>query len=239
MSNHIRQPVLLHIETATQVCSVALSKAGQILDTRSTDEKNAHSRVLTVFIDEILKQNRIPPQELNAVAVSKRPGSYTGLRIGVSTAKGLCYALDKPLIAVSTLQAMAWGMIRTYEKISEDLLFCPMIDARRMEVYSALFDTSNEQVRDIRAEIVDENTFSELLASKRVVFAGDGAPKCKSLLSAYPNAVFIDNFTPSAGYLAKIATEKFAKGEFEDVAYFEPFYLKDFIAGIPKVKGLK
>lgn len=231
--------IILHIETATQICSAALSRGGKVIAEKHSDEKNAHSRVLTVFIDELLKENHLAPQDLDAVAVSKGPGSYTGLRIGVSTAKGLCYALGKPLIAVGTLQAMAWGMTRSVGKVAQNTLFCPMIDARRMEVYAALFDPSNRQVRDIRAEVIDENSFGEFLKEHVVFFAGDGAAKCKPLLSENPNARFMDNFLPSANYLAEIASGKFNRKEFEDVAYFEPFYLKDFIAGIPKVKGLK
>ncbi len=232
-------PKILHIETATQICSVALSENETIIAGKSSDEKNAHSRVLTVFIDELLKSNDLKPQDLDAIAVSMGPGSYTGLRIGVSTAKGLCYSLDKPLIAVSTLQAMAWGMSAKAGKQSAGALFCPMIDARRMEVYAAIFDGSNEQVREILAEVIDENSFAEQLQTQPIYFAGDGAEKCKQLLSSNPNACFLDGFVPSAEFVAAIATEKFNEGNFEDVAYFEPFYLKDFIAGPPKVKGLR
>ena len=228
---------ILHIETATQICSVALSENNRVIATRSSDEKNAHSRVLTVFIKEILKQNNFKPEDLDALAVSMGPGSYTGLRIGVSTAKGLCFAIDKPLIAIGTLQAMAIGMA---EKAgSSDALYCPMIDARRMEVYSAIFDRGNKQVREIRAEIIDEDSFSGQLQTNQMIFAGDGAEKCKAILSPDPNAYFLDHFIPSAEFMIKIAYEKFKAGKFEDVAYFEPFYLKDFIAGPPKVKGLR
>jgi tRNA threonylcarbamoyladenosine biosynthesis protein TsaB len=230
---------ILHIETATQICSVALSENDTVIAEKSSNEKNAHSRVLTVFIDELLKSNGLSPQELDAVAVSMGPGSYTGLRIGVSTAKGLCYSLDKPLIAVSTLQAMAKGMEIKAGKQSTETLFCPMIDARRMEVYSAIFDQSNNQTREILAEVIDENSFAGQLQTHQIIFAGDGAEKCKHLLSSNPNASFLDNFVPSAEYMAATALEKFGKRNFEDVAYFEPFYLKDFIAGTPKVKGLR
>jgi tRNA threonylcarbamoyladenosine biosynthesis protein TsaB len=231
-------PKILHVETATQICSVALSENGKIIASKSSDEKNAHSRVLTVFIDEILKASGIKIQELDAIAVSMGPGSYTGLRIGVSTTKGLCYALDKPLIAVSTLQAMAWGMAENTDDKFHNALYCPMIDARRMEVYSAIFDQSNKQVRKILAEVIDENSFTDLLQTNEVLFAGDGAGKCKDLLSISHKAHFLDDFVPSANYMAAIASDKFQKKDFEDVAYFEPFYLKDFIAGPPKVKGL-
>jgi tRNA threonylcarbamoyladenosine biosynthesis protein TsaB len=230
---------ILHIETATQICSVALSENDKIIASQSSDEKNAHSKVLTVFIEEILKESNLKPQNLDAIAVSMGPGSYTGLRIGVSTAKGLCYALDKPLIAISTLQAMAKGITEKAGNSFNDALFCPMIDARRMEVYSALFDRGNKQVREILAEIIDENSFSGQLQNQQIYFAGDGAEKCKEVLAHNPNAHFIDSFSLSAEFMAGIAYEKFKAGTFEDVAYFEPFYLKDFIAGPPKVKGLK
>ncbi len=232
-------PKILHIETATQICSVALSENETIIASKSSDEKNAHSRVLTVFIDELLQSNGLLPQNLDAIAVSMGPGSYTGLRIGVSTAKGLCYSLSKPFISVSTLQAMAWGMAAKAGKQYADTLFCPMIDARRMEVYAAIFDGSKEQVREILAEVLDENSFAGQLKTHQILFAGDGAEKCKQLLSSKPNVRFLDGFVPSARFLAAIATEKFNEGNFEDVAYFEPFYLKDFIAGTPKVKGLR
>jgi len=230
---------ILHIETATQICSVALSQNDTVIASKSSDEKNAHSKVLTVFIDEVLKQSNITPQNLDAIAVSMGPGSYTGLRIGVSTAKGLCYSLDKPLLTVSTLQAMALGMGRTPGKLIDEALYCPMIDARRMEVYSALFDHSNKQVREILAEIIDENSFATQLQIQPIYFAGDGAEKCKDVLSSQPNAIFLDNFFPSAEFMTGIAYKKFKNKSFEDVAYFEPFYLKDFVAGPPKVKGLK
>jgi len=232
-------PKILNIETATQICSVALSDNDKIIASKYSEEKNAHSSVLTVFIDEILKSAGIEPQQLDAVAVSMGPGSYTGLRIGVSTAKGLCFSLDKPLIAISTLQAMARGMVYKLDMEFQDALFCPMIDARRMEVYAAVFNKDNKPVRDIKAEIIDEHSFDDLLKDHQVFFAGDGAGKCKEVLSSNPAAVFIDDFVPSAEYMASITFEKFSKNAFEDVAYFEPFYLKDFIAGPPKVKGLR
>ena len=197
---------ILHIETATQICSVALSENEKIITSKSSDEKNAHSRILTVFIEEILDSNNLKPQDLDAIAVSMGPGSYTGLRIGVSTAKGLCYSLDKPLIAVSTLQAMAWGMVEKTDRKLQKALFCPMIDARRMEVYAAIFNQSNIQEREILAEIIDENSFADLLQTNEVLFAGDGAEKCKEILSPNPNAHFINDFVPSAEYMAAIAS---------------------------------
>ena len=232
---------ILNIETATSICSVALTKNNELLSLRESDDKNSHSSKLTLFIDEVIKEVDINYTDLDAIAVSKGPGSYTGLRIGVSTAKGLCYALDKPLISVGTLQAMALGMAEKF--ITENLyekpvLFCPMIDARRMEVYSALYDSNNKEVREIRAEIIDKNSFSEFLQNNEIIFFGDGASKCKQVLAHRKNAIFIDNFFPSASFITEIANLKFKNKDFEDVAYFEPFYLKDFIPGKPKVKGL-
>ncbi len=233
---------ILHLDTANQFCSVALSDGIKLIGLKETNEKNAHSRVITLFIDEILKTNNLTLKCIDAVAVSIGPGSYTGLRIGVSTAKGLCYALNKPIIAVSTLQAMALGTIQTMKKsetFSKQMFFCPMIDARRMEVYSALYDSNWNEIREIRAEVIDENSYSSELKKQVLVFSGDGAEKCKPVLSHYPNAVFVDNFHPSSKYMISVALEKYKNRQFEDVAYFEPFYLKDFKAGTPKVKGLK
>jgi len=232
---------ILHIETATQICSVALSENETILSSRVSVEKNAHSSILTVFIAETFNETGISTHNLDAISVSMGPGSYTGLRIGVSTAKGLCYASDKPLIAVSTLEGMASGMIRMVSgklKNLTDYLFCPMIDARRMEVYSAIFTSQMVQARETKAEIIDGQSFTELLIQKKMLFAGDGAEKCRPFLTGNPNAEFLDDFVPSANYLVEIAYRKFKENNFENVAYFEPFYLKDFIAGPPKVKGL-
>ena len=169
--------------------------------------------------------------ELDAIAVSKGPGSYTGLRIGVSTAKGLCYALDKPLIAVNTLLAMANEVNR--QNHSQALL-CPMIDARRMEVYTALYDGELNELEKTSAKILEENSFDETLNQKQVLFFGNGADKFMALKTGVANAVFIDNITPSAWSVGLLANQAFLRGDFEDVAYFEPFYLKDFVATKPK-----
>lgn len=233
---------ILNIETATQVCSVALSANGSILHIRETSEKNSHSSTITVFIEEIMKITGLPFSALDAVAVSMGPGSYTGLRIGVSTAKGICYAIDKPLIAVGTLQSMAAGMLKKLKDNNEHLpsgtLLCPMIDARRMEVYNGLFDTDLKLVRVIRAEIIIESSFAAELDQHQVWFFGDGAEKCSPMLGNHPHARFMDDFQLSAAYMVSLAEEKFNRLEFEDVVYFEPYYLKDFIPGIPRVKGL-
>jgi len=215
---------------------VALSENGQLKLLRESSEKNIHSSVITVFIEEMMNESGWPFPSLDAVAVSMGPGSYTGLRIGVSTAKGICYALDKPLIAIGTLHAMAAGMESL--PTGTPSLLCPMIDAKRMEVYSALFDQGLHPVREIRAEIITEDSFREELRDHTIVFAGDGASKCKPLLQNHPNAVFRDDFSPSAQFMISLAEEKFRRRQFENTAYFEPFYLKDFIPGVPKVKGL-
>ncbi|MCD4731841.1 MAG: tRNA (adenosine(37)-N6)-threonylcarbamoyltransferase complex dimerization subunit type 1 TsaB [Bacteroidales bacterium] len=231
--------LILSIETATPVCSVALAKDHEVLAIKESAKKNSHSEIVTVFIDELMKENQISFKDLDVVAVSKGPGSYTGLRIGVSTAKGLCYALDIPLIAVNTLQSLSIGASKDYQ-FDEGLpvLFCPMIDARRMEVYCALFDKNNREVRKTKAEIIEPDSFQTYLESNKVIFFGDGANKCKEVIQN-PNAVFLENVFPTAKNMAGIALDKFKNQVFEDVAYFEPFYLKDFIAGVSKVKGLK
>jgi tRNA threonylcarbamoyladenosine biosynthesis protein TsaB len=232
--------LILNIETATGVCSVALARDGQLIGRIESNTKNSHSSVLTVFMDEIVKTAGIALSELDAVAVSEGPGSYTGLRIGVASAKGLCYALGKPLIGVRTLQAMALGMVKQAPANQPThVLYCPMIDARRMEVYCAIFDENGNEIRETRAEILDENSFMEYLGKNKMIFAGDGAFKCRSLFEKDPNAVFFDDFQASAKFMIPLSEEKFSKRKFEDLAYFEPYYLKDFVAGKPRVKGLK
>lgn len=230
---------ILCIETATPVCSVALVQDNKVLHSRESSKRNSHSEIVTVFIDEVIKEANLKYTDLDAVTVSKGPGSYTGLRIGVSTAKGLCYGLDIPLISVNTLRSMAFGMARKFDQ-KEDLpiLFCPMIDARRMEVYTAIYNERNEQIEETKAEIIDENSFSDYLDKSKIVFFGDGSDKCKDVIT-HPNAIFVENIFPSASYMAEITYNKYLENQFEDVAYFEPFYLKEFIAGKPKVKGLK
>lgn len=224
--------LILQIETSTTSCSVALAKDGNILSSRTINQRNIHAEVITVFIDEIFAENGITFPEMDAVAVSSGPGSYTGLRIGVSTAKGLCFSLDKPLIAVETLHAMAAGYLSRFAKSAAGkFLLCPMIDARRMEVYTALFDQDLNRVEATSAAIINQESFSEALNQHRIIFFGDGAPKCKAVLGNHPNAVFIDAFSNDAADLMELAAEKFRLQQFEDVAYFEPFYLKDFIAG--------
>ena len=233
---------ILLIETATSVCSVALCKEGKVVSFRETQIKNSHSAVVTVFAEEVLREAGLTFQEIDAFAVSMGPGSYTGLRIGVSTAKGFAYATGKKLLAVNTLQSLSMGMMQAVKnsgKNPQEFLFCPMIDARRMEVYAAVYDVHAKEIAPTKAMIIDENSFDNLLKSNKVCFAGDGAAKCKPLLQHQPHALFLEKVSPSAANMASLANERFNRGLFEDVAYFEPYYLKDFVAGVPKVKGLR
>lgn len=224
--------LILGIETATKICSVAITENGVLLAIKEEGGAYSHSEKLNLFIQEVLKSSGKTLQDLDAVAVSKGPGSYTGLRIGVSAAKGLCYALDIPLVSVSTLQAMAKGMAVVLGK--KDMLFSPMIDARRMEVYTALFDSGNNEVGSISAKIIDEDSYKNDLEEQKIVFFGDGAEKCIEVLGINGNAMFSDGGFPSAQYINEIAIEKLKNNNVEDVAYFEPFYLKDFVATTPK-----
>ena len=226
--------IILQIETATTVCSVSLAKNGETIAVKQLNERNIHAEVITLFVEELITNSGLTYADIDAVAVSSGPGSYTGLRIGVSTAKGLCFALDKPLIAIQTLESMALGMI-TEGNIAPDTLLCPMIDARRMEVYTALFDAEGNMVKPTSAEIIDEYSFSEQLLAHKILFFGDGAEKCRPTLGDNPNAIFNTEFANSATYLNNKALQKYAAAQFEDVAYFEPFYLKDFLVTQKKV----
>jgi tRNA threonylcarbamoyladenosine biosynthesis protein TsaB len=227
--------LILQIETATTACSVALARNGQVLAIRELNERNRHAEVITLFIDEVMKETGVNYQNLDAVAVSSGPGSYTGLRIGVSTAKGICFAADKPLIAVETLQAMAMGFVQSGRDIlSEGALLCPMIDARRMEVYTALYTLTGEVAAPVSARIIDADSFDDVLKNHQVIFFGDGAAKCSEVLGHQNNAIIIADFINSATGLTQLAALRFAARQFEDVAYFEPYYLKDFIAGVKK-----
>ena len=226
--------LILQIETATQTCSVALTQDGKLLYFLEKTERNIHAGAITVFIEEIMLKAGKQYADLDAVAVSMGPGSYTGLRIGVSTAKGLCYALDIPLIAVNTLEAMANGFINNCFSVNPQTVFCPMIDARRMEVYCAVYNYKNELILETEAKIIDEQSFSDLLNQYVVYFFGDGAAKCETDLGVHLNARIMNDFENSASHLTSLAFEKFKNKQFEDIAYFEPFYLKDFIAGKKK-----
>jgi len=227
--------LILLIETATTSCSVALAADEQVIALREINQRNVHAEVITVYIDELFKETGKQYTDLDAIAVSCGPGSYTGLRIGVSTAKGLCFSLDKPLISIETLTAMAQGIIkRGQATIQPGTLLCPMIDARRMEVYTALFDHEGKQVKPTAAEIIDEHSFGDLLTTNPIIFFGDGADKCKETLGHQPNAIFAMEFANSAQDMIITANEKLSALQFEDIAYFEPYYLKDFIAGVKK-----
>ncbi len=238
-------PLLLHIETTTRACSAGLSKDGQMLALReSVDQDYAHSNLLTVFIEELFSTAELEPNQLDAVAVSSGPGSYTGLRIGVSAAKGFCYALDIPLIAINTMKALAVvakNHVKTCKDFvspdSPEVFYCPMIDARRMEVYFALFDSKHKQINETEAAIIDGNSFRKELESKKIIFFGDGADKCRKVIQSH-NALFLNDVWPSAKGMVPEAEKKWKQKDFVDLAYFEPFYLKDFVAGKPRVKGL-
>lgn len=224
---------ILQIETATPVCSVALSVDGKTIAIKELQAKNIHAASLTLFIEEVMQFASLAYTDLDAIAVSKGPGSYTGLRIGVSTAKGLCFALDKPLIAINTLQMMGSGFLLT--KPDFDGLICPMIDARRMEVFTAVYDQRLNGIEATQAKIIDGQSFELLLKNHRIAFFGDGAGKCKETVVS-TNAQFYDENFNSANYMSNLAHEAFVNNNFEDVAYFEPFYLKDFVFTIPKKK---
>ncbi len=227
---------ILLLETATPVCSVMLAEDGKIVSSRISAEPNAHSSRLAVFVDEVVKEWGSGFKHIDAVCVSSGPGSYTGLRIGVSTAKGLCYALDKPLIAVETLQGMA--NLFLMQNPSFGGFVCPMIDARRMEVYTAMFDSEGNRLEPTTAQVIAVDSFGGFLAKGDVAFVGDGAEKTMPILGAHPNAVYGLPFEFSAQGLLAEALRRYKEGIFEDVAYFEPFYLKDFVAKKPVVKGL-
>jgi tRNA threonylcarbamoyladenosine biosynthesis protein TsaB len=212
--------IILSFETSTPSCSVAIHRDGKLLAYAGTLVEKSHAEKITLLTEQVLDNAKLKISDINAVAISAGPGSYTGLRIASSTAKGFCFALDLPMIAVSTLQSMARNIQMP------DYLVCPMLDARRMEVYCALFDYLGNEISPVEAKIIDENSFSEL---KNVVFCGDGAMKCKDLIRT-PGAVFRDDIFPSAIQIGYIAEEHFKQNKFVDAAYFEPFYLKEFIA---------
>ena len=228
--------MILCLETATPSCSVALVHNGEVLACEEDPKGQNHSEKITLFISAVMKKANISYEQLDAVAVSMGPGSYTGLRIGVSTAKGLCYAVSKPLIAVETLHAMAYG---GFSVISSDDVLIPMIDARRMEVYAAIFDKNINKIKDTEAVIIDKNSFSDLKKDHHLYLFGDGADKCAELFENDEKITVIKEFHCSAKYMNVIAQRKLDNKDFADVAYFEPFYLKDFVPGTPTVKGLK
>ncbi len=231
--------LILCIETGTDICSVGIARDGELISLRESDEGRDHAKKVGVFVDELLRETGVMPDELDAVAVGMGPGSYTGLRIGVSFAKGLCYGLNIPLVAVGSLDALAEVAIEDNEagildvENWDDAILCPMVDARRMEVYTRLFDAKGEPMGEVSAEVVSEETFAEVRRERQLVIFGNGASKCCEALA---DATYI-NITPSARGLARLAQQRLTAGQTEDIAYFEPFYLKDFVV-IPSKKKL-
>lgn len=224
---------ILHIETSTDVCSVALSQDGANLFEKETTTGPSHASVLAPHVEEALSFADSHAIPLDAVAVSSGPGSYTGLRIGVSTAKGVCYGRNVPLIAVPTLELLSVPVLLYHDELPDDALLCPMLDARRMEVYAAVYDRALRPVRPVQADIVDADTYREWLDAHPVYFFGNGAAKCREVIS-HPQARFIDGIIPQARHMTPLAERAVALGQYADTAYFEPFYLKDFIASKPR-----
>ena len=220
---------ILNIETSTETCSVAVAQDGGIIFEKINHEPNSHTKYLAKFVEEALSFAESHAIPLDAVAVSSGPGSYTGLRIGVSTAKGICYGKNIPLIAIPTLKLLCVKPLLSDDIEDENALLCPMIDARRMEAYTAIYDRALREVRQVQADVIEVDTYKEWLDKGLVYFLGNGAEKCKEILT-HPNARFIDNVIPTAKSMLPLAELAIAKGNYEDVAYFEPFYLKDFVA---------
>jgi tRNA threonylcarbamoyladenosine biosynthesis protein TsaB len=228
--------MIICLETATNLCSVALCDTAGVISLRESNETKSHASLLTVFIEEMLKEQAIKASDLEAIAVSKGPGSYTGLRIGVSVAKGIAYGASIPLIAVETTLSMFWGITETkYFNAESELnsLFCPMLDARRMEVYYSVYDSCGNTIKDISAEIITEDTFVNIPESQKIIFFGDGSIKCKEVINRR-NALFAVDYRISASHMHKPVFQAFKDHNYEDVAYFEPFYLKDFITSKPR-----
>lgn len=226
---------ILQIETATQVCSVALSGNGETVAAIDIDEPNVHASRLTLLVEEILQKTGLTINDLSAVAVSMGPGSYTGLRIGVSTAKGLCYAADLPLLGVGTLDGMAAGFVSVNDSpIDGDTALCPMVDARRMEVYTATFGSDAQPITPPQASIIDAHSFDGIDLNRRIVLFGNGADKFGELFANHQQVEVVAGFKNSAKHMSLLAYKAFGTGQFADVAYFEPYYLKDFVATTPK-----
>ncbi len=224
---------ILCIETATEVCSVAISSQGELLALEENHDGNAHASKLHNLVQKVLDSAGITLQDLDAIAVSKGPGSYTGLRVGVSAAKGYCYALGIPLIAINTLESLVRGQKFGEGEQSTTTLYVPMLDARRMEVYCAVFDIHAKMIKETEAKIIDETSFADLLDENEIYFLGNGAAKCKGMIT-HPHAKFLDNILCTAKGMVNAAFESFQTKQFEDTAYFEPFYLKDFVGTTPK-----
>jgi tRNA threonylcarbamoyladenosine biosynthesis protein TsaB len=228
--------MIICLETATNVCSVALCNSAGVISLRESDEPKSHAAMLTSFIEDMLIENGIRARDLDAIAVSKGPGSYTGLRIGVSVAKGIAYAASIPLIGIETTISMFYGMHNILKEKNLSInpsLYCPMLDARRMEVYYALYDSSGNIIKDISAEIVDENFFADIPEKENIIVFGDGSAKCSGVIKN-ANVIISDDFRISAAHMHIPVIKAYDSDRLEDVAYFEPFYLKDFITTIPR-----
>jgi tRNA threonylcarbamoyladenosine biosynthesis protein TsaB len=236
MKKETLNPVLLYIETATELCSVAVAEGEMLLSVEEHNGGNVHAQQLMPLIDKALKKAEIDKKKLQGVVLSIGPGSYTGLRIGTSTAKGICCALNIPLIAISTLQSIVMRVLGE-NTFSKSHVLVPMIDARRMEVYTALFNAQGEAITEIQAAVVDKTTYHDLLQTKQAVFCGNGAAKCHPLYADSPNAHFSEALL-SAKNMISPALTRYRKGQFEYAAYLEPFYLKEFIAAPAHIKGL-
>lgn len=220
---------ILNIETSTETCSVAVCQDGSVIFEKFNKEANSHTRYLASFVEEAISFADSHAIPLDAVAVSSGPGSYTGLRIGVSTAKGVCYGRNIPLIAIPTLKLLCVKPLLSDDIEDENALLCPMIDARRMEAYTAIYDRSLKEIRKVQSDVIDENTYAEWLNKGVVYFFGNGSEKCKEVIN-HPNARFIDSITPTAKSMLPLAELAIAKHDYVDMAYFEPFYLKEFVA---------
>ncbi len=224
--------LLLSIETSTLGCSVALHEQGKLLHTKETQVPQSASSQLAVLIQNVIRESKKMPSELKGVMVTAGPGSYTGLRIGVATAKGLCYALDIPLVSVNTLELLAYQFIKSQKWDVSKSLLCPMLDARRMEVYTILLDAQLNILRPTEAKVIDDTSYVDLLENNSVYFFGDGAAKCQEFIK-HPNAHFVSDIIPLARYLGEMGFVKWTKNLVEDIASFEPFYLKDFLIRKP------
>jgi tRNA threonylcarbamoyladenosine biosynthesis protein TsaB len=218
--------IILSLETSTDVCSVALHNSGVLITQAIVKESQAHASKLAPLISNIFNETALKISDLSAVAISSGPGSYTGLRIGTSTAKGICFALEIPLIAIPTLHILAK---QAKQCVTADALICPMIDARRMEVYCQIFDYKLESQSPVEAKIIESGSFTELLSTKKMFFVGNGAAKCKEAINSH-NAFFLDDIVPLAAELGNLAQERFLEQKFESLSAFEPFYLKQFEA---------
>jgi tRNA threonylcarbamoyladenosine biosynthesis protein TsaB len=227
--------MIICLETATNLCSVALCDSTGVISIRESNETKSHAAMVTVFIKEIFKETGMKASDLQAIAVSKGPGSYTGLRIGVSVAKGIAYGASIPLIGIETTLSMFYGISgsETVKNSEPDTLICPMLDARRMEVYYTIYDAAGEKIKEISAEVITEDSFVSYPESQKIIFFGDGAKKCIEVIKR-TNALFINDFNISAAYMHKPVFQAFNDKRFEDVAYFEPLYLKDFITTVPR-----